>query len=418
VTVFLQILRRRLVPMILGASVFALGAASTPLWMSGAASCDGTSVQMRAAWISSVSNIDWPSSPGLSVEDQQREYRDILDRAVGLRLNTVVVQVRPTADALWPSPYEPWSQWLTGTQGQDPGYDPLAFLVDEAHKRGLQFHAWFNPYRVSKQGDPAQLVVEHPARQHPDWVFGYGGQLYYNPGIPAVREFVIAAVMDAVERYDVDGVHLDDYFYPYPTGAEQIPDDPTFEEYGGDFTDIGDWRRDNVNDLVRGMGERIHEAKPDVDFGISPFGVWRNQSEDPRGSATSALTSYSAIYADSYTWTKQGWIDYVAPQIYWETGHGTADYAALVPWWVDVVAGTGVDLYVGQAAYKVGSSPAWDDAELTEHLALNRSHPEVLGDIYFSWASLTSNAAGAMARVVAEHYAEPAQPPGGACEPP
>jgi uncharacterized lipoprotein YddW (UPF0748 family) len=423
----MQSLRSCAVSVILGAGVLGLGVTSSPPSVAGAdrtttaavvSPCDAAldkPEQMRAVWISSVSNIDWPSSAGLSVAEQQQEYRDMLDNAVGLRLNTVVVQVRPTADALWPSPYEPWSQWLTGIQGRDPGYDPLAFLVDEAHQRGLEFHAWFNPYRVSKQGDPAQLVAEHPARQHPGWVFGYGGQLYYNPGVPEAREFVMDAVMDAVERYDVDGVHFDDYFYPYPAGGEQIPDGATFEEYGGDFTDIGDWRRDNVNQLVSGMADRIDAVKPDVDFGISPFGIWRNRSEDARGSETGGVESYSAIYADSYTWVRQGWVDYVAPQIYWENGHSAADYAALVPWWAEVVAGTDVNLYIGQAAYKVGSTAAWDDAELAEHLTLNQAHPEVRGDVYFSAASLTSNAAAAIARVAAEHYSEPARPPGSGC---
>jgi uncharacterized lipoprotein YddW (UPF0748 family) len=360
-----------------------------------AASCDAGSVGMRAAWIATVSNTDWPSKPGLSAAEQQREYRAILDNAVRLRLNTVVVQVRPTADALWPSRFEPWSQWLTGTQGKDPGYDPLAFLVREAHARGLAFHAWFNPFRVSKQADPAQLAASHPARVHPDWVFRYGGGLYYNPGLPEVREFVTDAVMDAVERYDVDAVHFDDYFYPYPVAGEPIPD-------GGVS---GDQRRANIDQFVKGMAARIHAAKPGVKFGISPFGIWRNRADDKRGSATSGITSYDTTYADTYTWIKNRWIDYVVPQVYWETGHPTADYATLVPWWAGAVAGTGVDLYIGQAAYKVGSSPAWDDGELAEHLALNRGHPAVHGDVFFSAKSLTSNAAAAMDRVSAEHYA-------------
>jgi uncharacterized lipoprotein YddW (UPF0748 family) len=371
--------------------VLLLGAAAPP---QPAASCDAGSVGMRAVWIATVSNTDWPSKPGLDVADQQREYRAILDNAVRLRLNTVIVQVRPTADALWPSRVEPWSQWLTGTQGKDPGYDPLAFLVSEAHARGLAFHAWFNPFRVSKQADPAQLVPSHPARVHPDWVFSYGGGLYYNPGLPEVREFVTNAVMDAVQRYDVDAVHFDDYFYPYPKAGEPIPD-------GGVS---GDQRRANIDQFVKGMAARIHAAKPGVKFGISPFGIWRNRADDSRGSETSGITSYDTTYADTYTWIKNKWVDYVVPQVYWEIGHPSADYAKLVPWWAGAVAGTGVDLYIGQAAYKVGGSPAWDDAELAEHLALNRSHPAVHGDVFFSAKSLTSNAAAAMGRVSAENY--------------
>jgi uncharacterized lipoprotein YddW (UPF0748 family) len=399
----MQLHRRDFLSAILGVGVLGLGAGTSP---PDAASCGAGGAgpgQMRAVWVATVANTDWPSRPGLSVEAQQTEYRDILDHAVRLRLNTVIVQVRPTADALWPSRHEPWSQYLTGTQGRDPGYDPLAFLVAEAHERGLDFHAWFNPFRVSTQGDPARLVPEHPARQHPDWILGYGGQLYYDPGVPEAREFVMDAVMDAVERYEVDGVHFDDYFYPYPVAGEQIPDGATFERHGGG-ADLGDWRRDNVNRLVRGMSERIGAVRSGVSFGISPFGIWRNAASDPRGSATGGLESYSAIYADSRTWVEQGWVDYVVPQVYWEIGHPTADYAALVPWWASVVAGTDVQLHIGQAAYKVGSSPAWDDAELADHLTLNREHPEVRGDVYFSATSLTSNAAVAMGRVADEHY--------------
>jgi uncharacterized lipoprotein YddW (UPF0748 family) len=224
------------------------------------------------------------------------------------------------------------------------------------------------------------------------------------------------AIMDAVVRYDVDGVHFDDYFYPYPDGAAPIPDAAAFAAHGGGFSDVGEWRRDNVNRLVRDMAERISATARNparkVEFGVSPFGIWRNAADDPRGSATSGLSSYAAIYADSLSWVEQRWIDYVAPQLYWEVGHRSADYATLVGWWARAVAGTGVRLYVGQAAYKVGSSPAWDEGELAEHLRLNRAHPEVLGDVYFSATSLSSNADAAMDRVVAEHYSQPASPPG------
>ncbi|APU14966.1 MULTISPECIES: glycoside hydrolase family 10 protein [Actinoalloteichus] len=367
--------------------------------------------QLRGAWVSSVSNIDWPSGAGLSPAAQQQEYVDLLDELVDLRLNAVFVQIRPTADAFWPSPHEPWSQWLTGTQGVDPGYDPLAFLVEEAHARGLEFHAWFNPYRVSTQSDPGRLAPDHPARVNPDWIFRYGTQLYYDPGNPEVRAFVQTAMMDAVENYDIDGVHFDDYFYPYPVSGQTIPDQDTFAEFGGDFTSIADWRRDNINLLVREMGERVEAVKPDVDFGVSPFGIWRNRSSDASGSDTNGLESYSAIFADTRRWIEEGWVDYVTPQVYWEIGHSAADYAVLVPWWADAVAGTGVQLYIGQAAYKVGSNSAWNTAELSEHLTLNQAHPEVGGDVYFSVSSLRTNAAAAIARVVQDHYGEAADPP-------
>jgi uncharacterized lipoprotein YddW (UPF0748 family) len=217
--------------------------------------------------------------------------------------------------------------------------------------------------------------------------------------------------MDAVVRYDVDGVHFDDYFYPYPDGNAPIPDAATFAAHGGGFSDVGDWRRDNINRLVRGMAERIKARN--VEFGVSPFGIWRNAADDPRGSATSGLSSYAATYADTLTWIEQRWIDYVVPQLYWEVGHRSADYATLAAWWARAVAGTGVRLYVGQAAYKIGSTPAWDEGELAEHQTLNRTHPEVLGDVYFSATSLTSNATAAIERVAAEHYRTSACPPGG-----
>jgi uncharacterized lipoprotein YddW (UPF0748 family) len=388
-----------------GVACVALAVGSVVTWAQPAPNCDDG--ETRAAWIATVGNIDWPSRPGLAVAEQQREYRALLDDLRSYGLNTVIVQVRPTADAMWPSPYEPWSHWLTGKQGRDPGYDPLAFLVEEAHARGLKFHAWFNPFRVSKQADPAQLVPEHPARQHPDWVFRYGGQLYYDPGEPEVREFVTDVVLDVAQRYPVDGVHFDDYFYPYPVDGEQIPDAETFAAHGAGVRDVGDWRRQNVDRLVSGVSARLAALDRDIEFGISPFGIWRNRAEDPRGSATRGTQSYRTTYADSYTWVREGWVDYIAPQVYWEIGHPSADYAVLVPWWARVVADTGVKLYIGQAAYKVGGSRAWDDDELAEHLTLNRKHPEVRGDVYFSARSLSTNAAAAMERVTAEHYSCP-----------
>ncbi|MFC7591843.1 family 10 glycosylhydrolase [Nonomuraea antimicrobica] len=368
--------------------------------------------QLRAMWISSVANIDWPSRTGLSVSAQQAEFRAWLDLAVAKRMNAVIVQVRPTADAFWPSPYEPWSQWLTGTQGGNPGYDPLAFMVSEAHARNLEFHAWFNPYRIANHDDPSRLVSTHPARQHPDWRFAYGGKLYYNPGIPQVRDFIEDAIMDAVSRYDVDGVHLDDYFYPYPVSGQAIPDSATYAQYGGSFSNIADWRRDNVNLLVRELDQRIHAAKPHVTFGISPFGIWRNAGTDPLGSRTSGLQSYDAIYADSRQWVKQGWVDYLAPQIYWHIGFATAPYEVLTAWWSDVVRGTGVQLVVGQAAYRAGASgqeAAWQDpAELSDHLTDNRRHPEVVGDVYFSAKDVKADRIGAITRLVNTHYGKPA----------
>ncbi|MQA81684.1 MAG: family 10 glycosylhydrolase [Streptosporangiales bacterium] len=363
-------------------------------------------------WIASVRSIDWPSRPGLSAARQRAELVAWLDLARKLKLNAVVLQVRPTGDAFWPSRYAPWSEWLTGRQGVHPGYDPLAFAVREAHARNLELHAWFNPYRASFGNDPRKLVRDHPARTHPDWVFRYGDSLYYDPGVPAAREFVQRAVLDAVRRYDIDAVHFDDFFYPYPLPGKKLPDRATYRKYGAGFDSIGDWRRHNVDLLVRDMGRRIHRAKPWVWFGISPFGIWRNARSDPRGSDTAGLESYSAIYADSRRWVERGWVDYVVPQLYWQLGYDIADYTTLVRWWSGVVRGTGVRLYVGQAAYRLGTEGPWRRSdELSRHLAVNRRHPEVTGDVYFSAASMRADGAGGVTALVEDHYARPALVP-------
>ncbi|WP_431869778.1 glycoside hydrolase family 10 protein [Nocardiopsis eucommiae] len=368
--------------------------------------------QMRAEWIAGVHNIDWPTEQGQPPEQQQADLTDLYDEAVDNGLNAVFVQIRPTADAFWPSPYEPWSEWLTGEQGGDPGYDPLEFAVEEAHARNLEFHAWYNPYRVAMHDDRNALVEDHPARQNPDWVFDYGGQLYYDPGVPEAREFVIEAMMHSVENYDLDGVHFDDYFYPYPVSGEEIPDEATYAEHGAGFDDIADWRRNNVDLMVQGMSEAVNSVKPYVKFGISPFGIWRNSGTDPNGSDTNGSQSYDNQFADSRKWVLEGWLDYINPQVYWEIGLPVADYSVLVPWWEEVAEGTGTHLYIGQAAYKVGNAGAWQDPnELSSHLDFNRDHPGVQGDVYFSATSLRTNAREAMGILVEDHYSSPALVP-------
>lgn len=367
--------------------------------------------QFRAMWISLVENIDWPSEPGLDAEAQQEEFETWMDLARELGLNAVISQVRPTADAIWPSPHEPWSQYLTGQQGLDPGYDPLAFQVEAAHARNLEYHAWFNPYRVAMTDDPSTLVEDHPARVHPEWVFAYGGQLYYDPGIPEVRAFVQDAMLDAVVRYDVDGAHFDDYFYPYPVEGEEIPDEETFAEHSDGSESIEDWRRENVNLLVKEMHERIHEQKPWVRFGISPFGIWRNSSSDPDGSDTSGSESYDMISADSLTWVREGWVDYINPQVYWEFGNEAADYETLAKWWAGAVEGTGVALYIGEAAYKATDGTFPDPAELGDHLDLTTQLEQVDGNVYFSAVSLRDDTTGFVEDLVERHYEHPALVP-------
>ncbi|HET7304396.1 MAG TPA: family 10 glycosylhydrolase [Segeticoccus sp.] len=375
--------------------------------------------QLRGMWIATVVNIDWPSRPGLPAAEQQAELIDLYDTAVARGYNTVVLQVRPTADAFWPSRIEPWSKYLTGTQGEDPGYDPLGFAIEQAHARNLKVHGWFNPHRVSMDTDLDALVPTHPARQHPEWVVAYGPKLYYDPGVPDVRRHNIAAIMDAVTRYDLDGVHFDDYFYPYPVGDEDFPDEDTFARYGAGFDDKDEWRRDNINTLILELAEAIHDAKPDVQFGVSPFAVWRNVATDPRGSATTAgAECYDDLYADTRRWVREEWLDYIAPQVYWAEGFAPADYDVLVEWWARQLreSGSHTRLFIGQAVYKIGTStqsPEWiqDPQEMSNHLTFNLQYPEVAGDIFYNASSVVADRLGAMSRVTEQHYQHPALVP-------
>ncbi|MFK0048387.1 glycoside hydrolase family 10 protein [Streptomyces sp. NPDC090741] len=365
--------------------------------------------EFRAMWIASVENVDWPSESGLDAGDQRDELVSLLDTAVARRLNAVVLQVRPAADAMWPGAREPWSQWLTGVQGEDPGWDPLGTAVAEAHARGLELHAWFNPYRVANHTDPDRLAEDHPARRNPDWTVAYNKKLYYNPGLPEVRAFVQEAMLDAVSRYEVDGVHWDDYFYPYPVEGEEFDDDDAYARHGDGFASRADWRRGNTDALVHEMSERVRAIRPAARFGISPFGVWRNSDRDPLGSPTQAgVETYDDLYADTRKWVREGWIDYIVPQVYWQIGHPTADYAKIVPWWAKTVAGTAVALYVGEALYRCdrnSTTAAWRDPnELSKHLTFARDYPEVRGHVYFSAKQVVADPNGAMARVVADHY--------------
>ncbi|WP_328882803.1 glycoside hydrolase family 10 protein [Streptomyces sp. NBC_00299] len=406
-------------------SVTALAAlvASGSAMAAGSATAGGTdrarrraTREMRGVWVATVANRDWPSKQGLSADEQRAELITHLDTAVERRLNTVILQVRPTADALWPSPYEPWSQVLTGTQGEDPGWNPLGTAVEEAHARGLQLHAWFNPYRIANHTDLGRLAESHPAREHEDWVVTYGGKLYYNPGLPDVRAFVQRAMLDAVERYPLDGVHFDDYFYPYPVAGQSFDDDEAYDRYGGGFTVRADWRRDNIDKLVLEMADAIRQIRPTTQFGISPFGVWRNAGTDPLGSDTrGGVETYDDLYADTRKWVREGWIDYICPQLYWNIGFAAADYAELVPWWAEVARGSRTKLYVGEALYKAGDPAqpaAWQNpAELSRHLTLAKEHAEVGGHVYFAAKEVATDRIGTMARVVADHYGQPAISP-------
>ncbi|MFJ7067287.1 glycoside hydrolase family 10 protein [Streptomyces sp. NPDC101115] len=360
----------------------------------------------RGMWIATVTNRDFPSRPGLTAAAQRAELLALLDLAVRRRMTAVLFQVRPSADALWPSRYEPWAQCLTGVQGADSGWDPLGTAVTEAHARGLELHAWCNPYRVASHADPARLAEKHPVRLHPEWALTYDGRLLYNPGLPEVRRHVQDAMLDAVRRYDIDALHWDDYFYPYPVAGQVLDDDEAFARHGAGFADRAAWRRNNTDLLVSEMAERIKEVRPGVAFGISPFGVWRNAGTDPAGSDTTSLQTYDDLYADTRRWITERWIDYVIPQLYWNIGFPATDYAKLVPWWERTVQGTGVRLYIGEALYKVGDPAqpaAWQDpGELARHVELARGYPGVGGHCFFAAREVAKDPLGALTAVLAD----------------
>ena len=372
--------------------------------------------EMRGAWIATVSNIDWPSKQAIgNSELQQQEMIDLLDRLKAVGINTVIFQVRPTADALYPSELEPWSLWLTGKQGQDNDthYDPLAFVLEEAHRRAIDVHVWINPYRVTNQFGVQDLASTHLYHQHPEWFWKYGKQWYFEPGLDQTREFLCRVVADLVRRYDIDAIHMDDYFYPYPIKGEKFPDAATFSKYPRDFDNIDDWRRNNVNLAIRDLHDTIHSIKPWVEFGISPFGIWRNKSNDARGSETSGLQNYDELYADILLWLEQGWIDYVVPQLYWEIGKRVADYQVLAPWWAEHCYSR--NYYVGHSVSGLSNpraSEAWRTPnEICRQLALNNTISQVQGSVFFPATGLLRNAQGVCDSLRNNYYRYPALHP-------
>lgn len=384
--------------------------------------CAGRTVaaprQLRGMWLTTVRNSDWPSKPGLDEQSIKAEYRSWLDLAQRMNHNAIFVHVRPSGDAFWPSSYAPWAHWLTGrADGQSPGWDPMAFIVAETHARGLEFHAWFNPYKAAQTGTMASLPPNHPLHKHPEWAVVYptpaessSARLYYNPGVPEARRFVEDSILDAAAKYDLDGIHFDDFFYPYPVGKQDFPDEAAFARYGGGASKA-DWRRENVNMFIQEMHTRIKQLKPWVKFGISPFGIWRNASTDHAGSATRGLQSFDDIYTDTRLWITKGWLDYVVPQLYWHIGFDVANYEVLLPWWSKAIAGTQVQLYIGQADYRIGQAGPWSDpGEIDRQLALNRKYP-VSGSIHFSASQVRDDALGGVTRYREAHYRQPALVP-------
>lgn len=346
--------------------------------------------EFRAVWVATVANIDWPSKAGLSSVEQREEIISILDLHQANGMNAIILQVRPTADAIYPSDLEPWTRFLSGEQGvaPEPLYDPLDFWIQESHRRGMELHAWFNPYRINMSAKDS-LAAGHIAHQHPEWCFDYGGRTYFSPANPWVWEFVTTVVLDVVRRYDIDAVHFDDYFYPYAIAGESIPDSIEFSLLGDTLYPayLNQWRRQNVDTIIEMLHQAIKSEKPWVKFGISPFGVWRNRTEDPIGSETAAGSSnYDGLYADVLKWQREGWIDYLMPQIYWRDDHPVAGFSTLAYWWNDFSYGRSV--YVGLAPYRISRDSNYKmwrkDKYLLRQIDLLRTLEGIDGFGYFS----------------------------------
>jgi uncharacterized lipoprotein YddW (UPF0748 family) len=371
-----------------------------------------TRAELRAVWVATVVNIDWPSAGNYNADSQKAEFIKLLDMHKANGMNAMVVQVRPAGDAFYPSQYEPWSQWLTGTQGRPPlpYYDPLEFMVAETHKRNMEFHAWMNPYRAEFKIGESSIAPTHITKLHPDWFLSYGDKRYFDPGNKEVQQFVTNVVKDVVARYNVDAIHFDDYFYPYRIAGKEFPDELNYNRYGNGMNK-DDWRRSNVDSVIVMLAKAIKAENKKCQFGISPFGVWRNADKDPDGSKTKAgQTNYDDLYADILLWLKNGWIDYVAPQLYWEFGHKAAPYEVLLDWWGKHTYGR--NCYIGLGIYRAGSNSAWkDDTQLTRQIEALRNTPNIQGMIFFSSKTFEKNPNGWNDSLRLNYFREPAPLP-------
>jgi len=347
--------------------------------------------EFRGVWLQTVFQQQYARQ---STDSNKRYLRENLDRLQRMGINAVIFQVRPSADAFYPSDLEPWSRHLTGTTGKAPrpAWDPLKFMIEECHKRGMELHAWLNPYRITTSAGET-LPTGHIARKHPERCFTYAKKKYFDPGIPENRDHIVRIVTDIIERYDVDGIHFDDYFYPYPVAGMKIPDSKTFARYGrGTGMSIGDWRRHNVDMLIESVHKAIAGRKPWVRFGISPFGIWRNATSSADGSKTAGLQNYDDLYADVIKWAREGWIDYQIPQLYWEIGHKRADYTVLVRWWGTHACGRHV--FVGQDVVKTMKA-----AQLDAKLKQAAKIPSIGGHCWWSGYNLIDNTDGIAGRL-------------------
>ena len=351
--------------------------------------------EFRAAWVTTFTNLDWPSKRGLKSEVQQKEFLQLLEKFKATNLNAVVVQVRASSDAFYESKYSPWSEWLTGVQGAPPipYYDPLAFMLEHCHAENMEFHAWFNPLRAISHQRFSSVTKDHITSKKPEWFFQYGESYYYNPGIPEVRQYIVDVIMEVVDKYDIDGVHLDDYFYPYTIKKQPIPDSKTFKECNRGFTDVKDWRRDNINLLIQDISKAIKARKAHVKFGISPLAIWRNKKQDPTGSDTnSGQTSYDNLYCDTKLWMEKGWMDYIAPQMYWSTDNLYANFNKLLTWW-NLQTSKSMHLYIGHALYKLDPTQrrTFKTQQLIDQVTLARSNSKSQGSIYFRAKAFARN---------------------------
>lgn len=366
--------------------------------------------EFRAAWIQSVNG----QFRGMPTEKLKQNLIGQLNSLQKAGINAIIFQVRPEADALYASRLEPWSRFLTGVQGKapEPYWDPMQFMIDECHKRGMEFHAWINPYRT-KTTLKSELAPNHVYNIHPEWFVTYGDQLYFDPALPESRRHICMVVSDIVSRYDVDAIHMDDYFYPYPIKGKDFPDDASFARFGGGFSNKGDWRRSNVNVLIKKLHETIREIKPWVKFGVSPFGIYRNESSDPLGSKTKGLQNYDDLYADVLLWAREGWIDYNIPQIYWHIGHPVADYETLVKWWARNTENR--PLFIGQSVMNTvqnadPKNPSIN--QLPRKMALQRAYQTIGGSCQWPASAVIENAGKYRDALIAEYHKYPALPPG------
>lgn len=371
--------------------------------------------EFRGVWVATVYNIDWPSKAGLPSQTQQAELLAILDMAVRLRLNAVILQVRPAADALYQSEREPWSQFLSGQSGiaPQPPYDPLSFAVAQAHARGLELHAWFNPYRAGSTAK-TDYPAHHISRARPELVRSYGKHLWLDPGEEEVRKHSLGVILDVVRRYDVDAVHLDDYFYPYQEKDETgkvipFPDDASWQKYlnAGGTLSRDDWRRDNVNGFVRRLYDGVKASKRWVKVGISPFGIWRPGSP----ASVKGLDAYATLYADARLWLRNGWVDYFTPQLYWRIDAPEQSYPDLLGWWMAQNT-RGRHMWIGNSLGRLGTAPNnWAASEITDQIAVTRAQPGAMGNVFFSAKVLMQNKLGVADALVAGPYAQPALVP-------